>query len=196
MRREEQSGSRRIRIGVVTRNKHKVNEILSIISGGSIEFYWLDMEKLEIQSSRLENISLYAARYAFEIARRPLVVDDSGLFIDALNGFPGPYSSYVYKTLGIEGILKLMEGEKNRRACFKTSAALILPPLEKVFTGKTCGTITHSPRGSGGFGFDPIFVPEGANRTYAEMSVEEKNMISHRGKAFRALASYLERLLA
>ncbi|MCE4628478.1 MAG: XTP/dITP diphosphatase [Desulfurococcales archaeon] len=179
----------------MTSNKNKVDEILSIISGSPLEIYWLNIEKLEIQSSSLEEISLYAARHAFEIARKPLVVDDSGLFVEALNGFPGPYSSYVYKTLGIKGILKLLENEGNRRACFRTSAALILPPLEKVFTGETCGTITYSPRGSGGFGFDPIFVPDGENRTYAEMSVEEKNIISHRGKAFKALTDYVEGLL-
>jgi XTP/dITP diphosphohydrolase len=161
-----------------------------------VELYMLDARKLEVQSESLEEIALTAARHAYKRARVPLIVDDSGLFIEHLKGFPGPYSSYAYKTIGIYGILKLLEGVKDRRACFKAVIAAVIPPYEKVFRGTSCGTIAREPRGSGGFGFDPIFEPEGGGgRTFAEMSLEEKNMLSHRARAARALGAWLEKRL-
>jgi XTP/dITP diphosphohydrolase len=196
LKRGELSGDHKqaIKIGLVTGNIHKVEEINELAKHSRVRFYKLNIRKIEIQAEKLETIALHAARHAFEITKTPLVVDDSGLFIEALNGFPGPYSSYVFETIGYEGILRLMKNIENRRACFKTAAALILPPVEMVFTGVTCGRITYEPRGSGGFGFDPIFIPENSSETYAEMSLEEKNRVSHRSKAFRSLIKYLEEL--
>jgi len=186
------SGARRIRIALVTGNKHKLEEIRDIARGSIVEFYQATARKLEIQSTSLEEIALAAARHAFEQLRAPLVVDDSGLFIEALNGFPGPYSSYAYRTIGVEGVLRLMRGISKRRACFVTAAALIMPPVEKVFRGRICGHISEEARGSAGFGFDPIFVPEGYDQTFAELGEEVKNSISHRSRAFRKLIDYLE----
>jgi XTP/dITP diphosphohydrolase len=186
---------RALRLGLVTMNKHKLEEAAGLAGKYGITIYQIPLEKHEIQFPYLEEIALYAAREAFRLKKLPLIVDDSGLFVEALNGFPGPYSSYVYKTIGYTGLLKLMEGQENRRACFKTVIALILPPVEKLFIGETCGSITEEPRGHQGFGFDPVFLPEGCNRTYAEMSLEEKNSVSHRGKAFKRLAEYLNSLI-
>lgn len=198
-REEEASGSmsRRIKLFLVTGNKHKLEEIRGIARAldAPVIIEQADIPKHELQSSSLEEIALHAARRAYEYLRKPLVVDDSGLFIDALNGFPGPYSSYVYRTIGVEGILKLMEDVENRRACFRTAAALILPPLEMLFVGETCGRIALEARGRGGFGFDPIFVPDGSSKTYAEMSPDEKNRVSHRYRAFAALFSYIHKIL-
>lgn len=193
LRRGEPCGDLDVRrLYLVTGNKHKLHEINTLAKGSCIEFLQAPIEKLEVQSESLGEIALTAARHAFYQIRAPLVVDDSGLFIEPLMGFPGPYSSFVYKTIGIKGILRLLEGESNRRACFLTAAALIIPPLEMVFYGKTCGRITTEPRGRGGFGFDPIFLPDGSSKTYAEMSTEEKNTVSHRARAFKKLISYLE----
>lgn len=179
---------------LVTGNKHKLEEANDILKSYGVRVEQAPVrEKLEIQSNSLEEIAIYAARHAYKLMRVPLVVDDSGLFVDALNGFPGPYSSYVYKKIGYEGLLRLLEGADNRRACFKTVAALILPPVEKVFTGETCGVIAWEARGSHGFGFDPIFIPDGYKKTYAEMSPEEKNRISHRFKAFSKLGEWIAR---
>ncbi|MCE4624736.1 MAG: XTP/dITP diphosphatase [Desulfurococcales archaeon] len=195
MRREEPCGELDVRrIYLVTGNKHKVHEINTLAEGSCIEFLQASATKLEVQSGSLGEIALTAARHAFDQIRAPLVVDDSGLFIESLGGFPGPYSSFVYKTIGISGILRLLEGESDRKACFVTAAALIIPPLERVFYGRTCGQITREPRGRGGFGFDPIFLPDGSRKTYAEMSTEEKNTVSHRARAFKKLISYLELL--
>ena len=178
------------RFYLVTGNMHKLEEASQIVSRYGIELLIANVEKLEIQSESLTNIALTAARHAYNRLRKPVIVDDSGLFVDALNGFPGPYSSYVYKKLGVHGILKLLEEVENRHACFQTALAMIYPPIEKVFTGAVCGAIAYSPRGERGFGFDPIFIPEGYTSTFAEMTLEEKNRVSHRARAFKRFAEY------
>ena len=193
MSRREGKVSGACKLYIVTSNRHKLEEASRIAKRYQVALEQAPItEKLEIQSNSLEEIALHAARHAYKLTRLPLVVDDSGLFIDALEGFPGPYSSYVYKKIGYEGILKLLEGDKNRRACFKTVVALIWPPIEKIFLGETCGRISNEPRGEGGFGFDPIFVPDGHTKTYAEMSLEEKNRVSHRFKAFAKLGEWIK----
>ncbi len=180
---------------LVTGNKHKVEEASSLLSGTGIELRQASIEKIEVQDEDLARIALEAARHAYSRVRRPVIVDDSGLFVDALKGFPGPYSSYVYKTIGVEGLLRLMEGVRDRRACFRTALAVIYPPIEAVFEGISCGWIAMEPRGSRGFGFDPVFIPEGEDRTFAEMSLEEKNRYSHRARAFKAFAEWARRVL-
>ncbi len=181
-----------MRLGLVTGNRHKLEELSLVLRDYGVELYMLGIQKIEVQSESLEVIALEAARRAYSKARVPLIVDDSGLFIEALGGFPGPYSSYTYKTIGVEGILRLLHGLPNRRACFHAAIAAIVPPYEKLFHARSCGFITESPRGTGGFGFDPIFTPEeGDGRTFAEMSVEEKNRYSHRAKAARMLGEWL-----
>ncbi len=182
-----------MKLAFVTSNKHKLEEAAKIMKLYGIELYMVPAAKSEVQASRLEDVALLAARYAYEELRKPLIVEDAGLFIDALKGFPGPYSSFVFKTVGVNGILKLMNGVDDRRARFKAAVAYIDGNCEVVFTGEVEGTITLEPRGTKGFGFDPIFVPLGEKRTFAEMSVDEKNRYSHRAKALRKLGSWLQR---
>lgn len=123
---------------------------------------------------------------------RPLFIDDSGLFVDALKGFPGVYSSYVFKTLGCEGILRLMEGVEGRGARFECCIGYMEPGGDPyIAKGVAHGTISRGMAGTGGFGYDPIFVPEGGSRTYAQIDVAEKNTLSHRG---RAMAKFIEDL--
>ncbi len=184
-------GPPKIKLYVVTNNIKKGEEAIKILESLGVDAEIALVEKKEIQSEKLEEIALHAARTAYLVLKKPLAVDDSGLFIEALNGFPGPYSNYAYKTIGVKGILKLMEGVSTRKACFKTALAVIIPPLEKVYIGEVCGTITTEPRGTSGFGFDPIFTPEGETRTFAEMSLEEKNKISHRAKAYKLMVKDL-----
>jgi len=93
----------------------------------------------------------------------------------------------VYKTIGIQGILKLLEGVENRRACFKSAVAVVLENTIITSTGEVCGEISREPRGNQGFGFDPIFIPSGETRTFGEMSIQEKNRYSHRAKAVRSV---------
>ncbi len=181
-----------LRISVATKNRHKVEEANIALKSFGIELVPVDVPKVEIQSDDLREIAIYAARAAYQYLRRPVVVEDSGLFIDALNGFPGPYSSYVYRTIGVEGILKLMRGVEDRRARFVAVVAFALrEDWIEVFEGVVEGTIAEEARGSHGFGFDPIFVPFGETRTFAEMSSEEKTRYSHRGRAFRKLGEWI-----
>ncbi len=175
-----------------SKNRHKLAEANLALRNYGVELVSADVEKLEIQSDSLEEIALYAARYAYTKIRRPVVVEDAGLFVYALHGFPGPYSSYVYKTIGIEGLLKLMKGVEDRRAKFVSVVAFALNENDVlVFRGEVEGAIALEPRGSGGFGFDPIFIPCGFTTTFAEMSLKRKVEVCHRGIAFRKLGRWI-----
>ncbi len=181
-----------IRIAIATSNKHKVEEANEVLKRFGIEVYPVNVKKVEVQSENLEEIAVEAARYAYREFGKPIIVEDSGLFIRALNGFPGPYSSYVYKTIGLWGVLKLLEGCDDRSAYFKAVVALALDERNiQVFTGVVEGFIAYEARGSQGFGFDPIFVPLGYDKTFAELGKEVKCRISHRAKAFEELAKWV-----
>jgi len=180
------------RIYFATSNKNKFNEASRILEKYGYELVLFSFEKKELQSTDLGEIALQSALIAYTYVNAPVVVEDSGLFIKALNGFPGPFSSYVYKTIGVRGVLKLMEGVTDRSAYFEAAVAIVMPPFERVFKGSVYGRIADSPRGTGGFGFDPIFIPENEDKTFAEMSVEEKNKYSHRARAFEKLGIWLK----
>ncbi len=179
-------------VKVLTSNEGKFRELEALAKGYGIELEWVRTPKWEIQSEDLAEIAKFSAEIAFSTLKEPVIVEDTGLFIDSLNGFPGPYTSYARKTIGLEGILKLMEGKNDRRARFVTYLAYADSINTKVFVGEVRGVIADSIRGSKGFGFDPIFVPEGSDKTFAEMDVEEKSKHSHRAKAFRAFAEFFK----
>ncbi|WP_297464690.1 XTP/dITP diphosphatase [Thermococcus sp.] len=180
-----------MRLAFVTSNPGKIEEARKYLEPLGVEVYQLRFPYPEIQADTLEEVAEYGAKWLAERVDSPFFLDDSGLFINALRGFPGVYSAYVYKTLGIDGILKLLEGVDDRSAYFKSVVAYWDGELH-LFTGRVGGRITTEPRGKGGFGFDPIFVPSGFDRTFAEMTTEEKNEISHRGKALKAFAEWLK----
>ncbi len=175
---------------LVTHNIKKYEEIKKIIP--SLEM--VELEYPEIQADTLEEVVEFSLNYLGEKIGGNIIIDDSGLFIEALNGFPGVYSAYVFKTIGNKGILRLMEGIKNRRAYFKTVIGVRVDGYNYKLVGICHGEIAMSERGTNGFGYDPIFVPEGYDRTFAEMSTDEKNRISHRGKATRKLAAFISRI--
>jgi len=150
--------------------------------------------KVEIQNPRLENIARIALQTALENQRRLIVVEDSGLFIERLRGFPGPYSSFVYETIGLKGILSLLRGSRNRRAYFQSSVAVGSPSLEpQLFTGTVRGRISRSIFGETGFGYDPIFIPDGSKKTFGQTSWSFKNGHSHRAAAFQKFAKWFRR---
>ncbi len=187
-------GSSKRSIIFVTNNPNKVKEIEAVLTKYNIKLETSNIKKREIQSEQLEEIAEESALSAYQVLKRPLFVEDSGLYIKALNGFPGPYSSYTHKKIGVAGILKLMAGEKNREAEFVSQIAYIDERGSiKLCRGVCEGDIAEEARGSGGFGFDPIFIPKGQTKTFAEMSVEEKNLFSHRAKAAHLLAEMLQK---
>jgi len=172
----------------VTGNRHKVEEVSELAGRHGIELEHRDTPYIEIQADELEQVVRPGVQQACALLRQPCFAEDAGLFIEVLHGFPGPYSNFILRTLGNRGLLKLMSGEKNRRAEFR-SAVGYCEPGEKpeVFTGKVEGTIALEAKGTQGFGFDPIFVPsEGDGRTLAEISTGEKNCFSHRARAIEA----------
>ena len=179
-------------ITFVTTNPGKFREVSAKLAPLGIRMRRLDRAYPELQADRLDDVVRFAAGIVARQVRGEFLIDDSGLFVDALGGFPGVYSSYAYRTIGPAGILTLMRGEARRAARFETVFLLGRrgrPP--RTFRGVCEGTIARTPRGRDGFGFDPIFVPRGSPRTFGEMSLAEKNAISHRARAAEALARHL-----
>jgi len=176
----------------VTSNIHKFNEARLILAEHKVAVAMLKIEAVEIQDDNLESIAKASAIDAVKKCGLPIFVEDAGLFIEALNGFPGPYSSYVYRTIGTKGILKLMENVDERDAYFQSVVAFSGPEeAPKCFQGKVKGKISMEERGGSGFGFDPIFEPSGGRKkTFAEMTTTEKNEYSHRAGALRKFAKW------
>ena len=145
----------------------------------------------EIQSFDLEEVVVKGMEEIKGRGIRDFIIDDSGLFVDALAGFPGVWSAYVQKTISNRGILKLMTGESNRDARFKCCIGCNINGRDIVVTGVCEGYILDEEKGNGGFGFDPIFTYDG-KRSFAEMPIGEKNEVSHRGNAVRLLTERLE----
>ncbi len=177
----------------VSSNIHKFHEVSHILSAYKVATVLLKkVDAVEIQDNNIERISRANAIDAFNKSGLPVVVEDAGLFVDSLNGFPGPYSSYVYKTIGNNGILRLLEKSDNRKACFKSVAAFLSFKMNEPmhFVGEVKGEIIKERQGDQGFGFDPIFKPLGSSMTFADMSLHEKNQNSHRALAFRSFAKW------
>ena len=180
------------RISFATENLDKISEANQILSEFKINLEQANVKKVEIQAEQLEEIVTFALNMIPNDAL-PIIIEDSGLFIDALNGFPGPYSSFVFEKIGCDGILRLMANEQVRQAEFVSVVGYKYEGRKILFKEKTVGTISNIKVGKSGFGFDPIFIPEGYVKTFAQMSLFEKNQLSHRGKSFRRLGEWLQK---
>lgn len=180
----------------ITSNKGKFVEVQNKLSEINIDVIQKDIGYPEIQADSLEDVALYGLNDVRKRFNKPFILEDAGLFINSLNGFPGVYSSYVYHTVGCEGVLRLMEvfkRDSDRRAVFRSVFAYNMPDEKPfLFVGECPGVISKKIRGSYGFGYDPIFIPDGENRTFAEMSVEEKNCFSHRGRSLDKLINFFK----
>ena len=180
----------------VTGNKGKVLEAKNKFSQVGIEIVQKNLGYPEIQADTLEDVALYGVEHIREKFGQPFILEDAGLFIDALKGFPGVFSSYVFHTIGCKGILKLIKemDENSRKAVFRSVYAYSLPGSNPpLFVGECFGKISNKEVGKNGFGYDPIFLPDGSSRTFGEMNVDEKNRFSHRGKSLQKLIEYLEK---
>ncbi len=186
-------------VSFATGNINKFKEARKVLDGFGISVEMLSVKSLEIQSDSLEEVAHASVVDAFGRCRRPIFVEDAGLFVDGLNGFPGPYAAYVYRTLGNAGLLKLMENVEARGARFESVLAYLSKELTApvCFSGSVAGKIAPSEgrkNAQASFGFDPVFIPDGSTKTFAEMSVEEKNQVSHRAKALKEFAEWYNRL--
>ncbi|HVP16971.1 MAG TPA: XTP/dITP diphosphatase [candidate division Zixibacteria bacterium] len=180
-----------------TNNVDKFNEARQVLAESKIAVAMLRVKSLEIQSDSLEEIAQASVMESFKKYRLPMVVEDAGLFVDALNGFPGPYAAYAYRTIGNKGLLRLMERVGNRKATFRSVIAYFsLQPKSPIcFEGSVSGQIVHEERkidNKMGFGFDPIFMPDKCDKTFAQMNVVEKCKRSHRADAFRKFAAWYQ----
>jgi XTP/dITP diphosphohydrolase len=182
---------RAVKLRIVTRNPHKFQEAAAILGKFGIKAINIKLKTPEVQAESLEEVAINRALYALGKVAAPFAVEDAGLFIRALGGFPGPISSSVFSKLGCEGVLKLMEGVTDRRAYFKSVVAFVdWNGRMRLFKGVVRGKIAAESRGRGGFGFDLIFVPEGSELTFAEKE-DAKILISHRARAFQHLVKYI-----
>ena len=174
-------------------NHKKYCEVQSILSTyDRITVDFVQTELTEVQSDSLEGIAKEKAKDAFNKVARPVIVEDDGLFIDTLDGFPGPYSSYVFKTIGNAGILKLLSDLSSRSASFRSMIAFHDGKDLSIFEGKIDGRISDRIM-EGGWGYDPIFVPAGTNLTFAKLK-DEKNKYSHRKMALEKFARWYLKL--
>ncbi len=190
-------------LNFLTGNPGKLREARVLLEplGWKVQQFMIDEsvpDIVEPQSSDLTNVALAKIAQAVELLasqgrmNEPLLVEDTGLFIDSLLGFPGVYSSHALKTIGNEGVLRMID--ENRSAHFLTVIALWTGELVEVFTGRCDGQISAKISGNEGFGFDPIFIPDedDMNRTFSEMTTVEKSVFSHRSKALKSLFDFLQ----
>ncbi len=173
-----------------TSNRDKFIEAKEILARYNIDVIHFLFEYREIRSDNLEEIALNALAVAYTKIKKPVFVEDSGLFINVLNGFPGTYSGWVFKKIGAVGILDIMKGKSERSAAFMTCIAFNDETATRTFLEKCDGSISYETKGEHGFGYDSIFIPNGKTQTFAQ-SIELKNTLSHRYKALKALANYI-----
>ena len=182
-----------------TNNIHKLTEVKDIVSGDFTIISLSDIhcsEDIPETADTLEGNARLKVRYVKENYGYDCFADDTGLEVEALDGAPGVYSARYAgpahdSRANVEKLLHALSGKTDRKAQFRTVIALILNGNEYLFEGIVKGRITESPRGSKGFGYDPVFVPDGWQETFAEMGEQEKNAISHRAKAVHKLADFL-----
>jgi XTP/dITP diphosphohydrolase len=148
----------------------------------------------EIQALSLEDVAVFGVEDVSRRWDKPFFLEDAGLFIDALKGFPGVYSADVYKTIGLQGIIKLLEGIEQRTATFRSVIGFKGESGKmRLFIGECTGTIADVEVGTYGFGYDPIFIPTRSTQTFAQMQTNEKNRLSHRGKSLEQFISFLQK---
>lgn len=188
---------------LATNNKHKLQEVREILSPHKIVVYGLadlnlKVEEVEENGSTYFENALLKAKAVQKLTTMPIIADDSGLEIEALDNQPGLFSARFAESLGghnkaIEEILNQLRRKNNRNASFICDLCVLNMEKQPLrFEGVCKGTISSSPKGETGFGYDPIFIPENLNKTYAEIQQKEKNLISHRGKALKKFITYLK----
>ena len=169
----------------VSSNNHKYQEAKVILDSFGIKLGFFKYALEEMQSNSLKSVALQKAKHAFSKCKKPIIVEDAGMFIDSLDGFPGPYSSYVFKTIGNKGILNLLHAK--RQAKFVSVVTYCDQKILQSFDGKLDGIISTSQKGEG-WGYDPIFIPKNTKKTFAELT--SKNELSHRYKALKKFSNW------
>lgn len=178
-------------ITFVTSNKGKMREAQEILGDEHVVIQALDL--VEIQSMDIGEIARFKVNQAYEKLQQPVIVDDVGLYVSAWGGFPGPFVKFMTPHGSNDLLLRLLKDENDRSVILKAAIGFHDGEEARVFIGALPGTLAESPKGKNGWGFDPILIPKGYEKTFAEMGPEVKHSMSHRGQALRALKSYLEK---
>lgn len=179
----------------VTSNNGKLKETKTRLSEVGVNVVQKNLGYPEIQADTLQDVASFGVKHIQKRIDSPFILEDAGLFIDHLNGFPGVYSAYVFYSIGCSGILKLLDGvdTDNRKACFRSVFAYGEPNKKpRFFVGECHGRISTQELGNQGFGYDPVFIPDGDARAFAQMDTKEKNSFSHRGKSLEKLVEFLK----
>ncbi|VVB99478.1 Non-canonical purine NTP pyrophosphatase [uncultured archaeon] len=183
----------RTKIFLVTANKHKMEEMSRIMSeyGFHLEQKALDIPEPDLGT--IENVAEHKARHAYEHLQVPVITEDTGVFFDAYNDFPGLFAKRVYLGIGFEGLLALIKAKENRSARFRTAVCYFDGKMAKVFSGELKGTLLDRlvSVAKDRLPYEKIFVPEGHEKALVDLPIEEKNRISHRSEATRKLAEWL-----
>src|SRR5215212_6094688 len=174
-------------------NQNKFLEVQSILSTRNISVDFSQIAIVEIQPDSLGGIAREQAKTAFTKVGRRVIIEDDGLFNDSLGGLPGQYSSFVFRTLGNDGILKLLVGSAKRSAYFRSLIAFYDGIILSISEGRVYGRISYRIAEGGGWGYDPIFVPDGTDLTFAELN-KNKNEYSHRKIALEKFAQWYLKL--
>lgn len=186
---------------IASRNTHKIGELQQLLAPLGIKVYsaldFPELEEVDEDQPTLEGNALKKARYVRNKTGLPALADDTGLEVEALHGAPGVFSArYAGETAtyqdNVHKLLKELENSSNRSAQFRTIVALVTPENEVTFEGVVKGEILSQQRGTGGFGYDPVFKPEGYEHTFAELDPAVKNKISHRGRAIQKFVDFLQ----
>jgi XTP/dITP diphosphohydrolase len=173
-------------------NENKFLEIENLLEKEKgIKIHFSKVILKEIQSESIIEVAEDKVKKAFNMIKKPVIVEDDGLFIKDLNGFPGIYSSFVFKTIGNKGILNLLKDNENRKASFTSIFSFFDGKIIESFSGETTGYITTKILPEG-WGFDPIFKPENEDKTYGQIDILKKNEISHRSKALRKFLEWYD----
>ncbi|MFH0927832.1 MAG: RdgB/HAM1 family non-canonical purine NTP pyrophosphatase [Candidatus Micrarchaeota archaeon] len=176
---------------LLTSNAHKVDEAQTILKQFGLNVVSSPQKGIEIQSDSVSEVARVCAENAYSHIKKPLFVEDSGLFVDALGGFPGVYSSYALEKVGCEGILRLLGQERQRSAKFTCAVAYANENGTRIFEGEVFGRISDQIVLGGGFGYDPIFIPDGHNEPFSKI-MGVKHKISHRAAALEKLGKFLK----
>ncbi|HLC43737.1 MAG TPA: RdgB/HAM1 family non-canonical purine NTP pyrophosphatase [Patescibacteria group bacterium] len=185
-----------MKIAFVTTNKGKFEEVENLLKSYGVDVEWINRKYEEDNDDTVEDTAKKAAKKLADELKKPIVLEDTGLFFEAYDGFPGPSPKFVFKTLGYKGIFKLLDGD-SKKAYFETFAAYCEPDGEPMtFSGKMQGEITtqvfNAEKDFDFMPYDRIFIPEGEDRTISDMTMEEKNQLSQRSKAFREFGEFLK----
>lgn len=176
----------------ITGNKGKFLEAKQKLQPLGFSVIQKDLGYPEIQAESLKDVALQGVLHIQKKFKKPFILEDAGLFIETLHGFPGVYSKYVFFTIGLSGVLRLLDGVNDRRAVFRSVYAYSKYGYKPIIVvGECTGTISREQRGKNGFGYDPIFIPKDLQMTFGEMTLDEKNKYSHRSKALDKLILYV-----